>query len=127
MLKLAAKTKYPTSRTKLLRGTWNGFTSAMLAATTAVMKPAAPKSSPTARLPLCEFIAANVEKTSGLPFPKARNVTPVKVSLMPRMFAMVLRFMHRKSEAAMPMVLKRSAVHITSIMNATGFALAREQ
>jgi hypothetical protein len=99
----------------------------MLAATTAVIKPAAPNSSPTARLPLWVFMAAKVEKTSGLPFPKARNVTPAKLSLMPKMLAIVLRLMHKKSEAAIPMVLKRRLIHMTRMINATALTLEREQ
>jgi hypothetical protein len=56
------------------------------------MNPAAPTSSPTAKLPLFEFIAAKVEKTSGLPFPNAKNVTPAMLSLMPKIDAIVERF-----------------------------------
>jgi hypothetical protein len=99
----------------------------MLPATTATMNPAAPINSPTARLPLLLLIAAKVENTSGLPFPKARKVTPVKLSLMPSMLAIVLKFMHRKSEAAIPIVLKRRLIHTTRMVNATGFACGREQ
>jgi hypothetical protein len=72
-------------------------------------------------------MAAKVENTSGLPLPKARKVTPVKLSLIPKMFAIVLKFIQRKSEAAMPMVLKRRLIHNTSMANATGFALVRVQ
>jgi hypothetical protein len=112
---------------KLLLATWKGSTNAILPATTAVMKPAAPISSPTARLPLLLLIAAKVEKTSGLPFPKARNVTPVKLSLMPNMLAIVLKLMQRKSDAAMPIVLKRRLTHSTRMVKATGWAFGREQ
>ena len=80
-----------------------------------------------ARLPLSEDMAANVEKTSGLPFPKARNVTPVRLSLIPRILAIVLRLMHRKSLAAIPMVLNSNASHSASMMNATGFAFPKLQ
>ena len=127
MLKLAATMKKLMSRTKLLRATLKGLTKAIEPATTAVMKPAAPISSPTAKLPLCVFIAANVEKTSGLPFPKARKVTPVILSLMPSMLAIVLRLMQKKSLAAMPIALKRKLSHTTSMMNASGLALASLQ
>jgi len=120
-LKLAATAKNATSLTKLFRPTLKGFVIAMLPETTAVMKPAAPISSPTARLPLLLFIAAKVEKTSGLPLPKARKVTPVKLSLMPKIAAMVLRLTHRKSDAATPIVLNSRALHITMIVKATGF------
>lgn len=113
MLKLAAKMKKPTSRTKLFLATLKGRTSAMDPATTAEINPAAPMSSPIAKLPLCDFIAANVEKTSGLPFPKARNVTPAMLSLIPRMLAMVLRFIQKKSLAAIPIVLNSRASQST--------------
>jgi hypothetical protein len=92
-----------------------------------VIKLAAPINSPIARLPLFDRMAANVEKTSGLPFPKARNVTPVKLSLMPRMLASVLRSIHRKSLAAIPMVVNRIDNQKISIINASGFASAKEQ
>jgi hypothetical protein len=100
---------------------------AMLPETTAVMKPAAPISSPIARPPEWELMAAKVEKTSGLPLPKARNVTPVKLSLMPSKVAMVLKLIHRKSEAAMPIVLNKRLIHNTRMTKATGFAWGREQ
>jgi hypothetical protein len=89
--------------------------------TTAVMNPAAPKSSPTASDPLFVLMAAKVLNTSGLPFPNARKVTPVMLSLMPNIVAMVLRLMQKKSLAAMPMVLKSRPSHDISIMNARGF------
>lgn len=114
--------KNPTSRTKLLRATLKGRTSAMEPATTATMKLAAPISSPIARLAEFVLIAANVEKTSGLPLPKARNVTPAMLSLMPSRLAMVLRLTQKKSLAAIPIVLKRSPSHKTSITKAKGFA-----
>jgi hypothetical protein len=104
-----------------------GLTSAIEPATTAVINAAAPMSSPIAKLPLFELIAANVEKTSGLPFPNARKVTPVKLSLIPRMLEMVLRLIQRKSLAAMPIVLKRRPNHTTIMINARGFALGRLQ
>jgi hypothetical protein len=91
-------------------------------ATTDVMNTAAPMSSPTARLPLFVLMAANVENTSGLPLPKASSVTPAMLSLIPRMLAMVLRLMQKKSLAAMPMVENSSPSHEIKIMNATGFA-----
>lgn len=40
------------------------------------MNEAAPKSSPIANAPEFDLKAAKVEKTSGDPFEKARNVTP---------------------------------------------------
>lgn len=127
VLKLTATTKNPTSRKKLLRATLNGRTNAMEPATTDVINVAAPINSPMAKLPLFDLIAAKVEKTSGLPFPKARNVTPVKLSLIPRTLAKVLRFMHRKSLAAIPMVLNNKHSHKMRMINATGLAFGREQ
>jgi hypothetical protein len=96
-------------------------------ATTAVMNPAAPKSSPTARLPLLVLIAANVEKTSGLPFPNAKNVTPAMLSLIPRIPAIVLRSIQKKSLAAMPMVEKSKPSHDMSRMKAIGFKCGMRQ
>jgi hypothetical protein len=43
------------------------------------------------------------------------------------MLAIVLKFMHKKSEAAIPIVLKRRLIHTTRMVNATGFACGREQ
>jgi hypothetical protein len=120
-------TKNPTSRTKLRRATLNGWIRAMEPATTDVMKLAAPISSPMARLPLFDLMAANVENTSGLPFPNARNVTPVKLSLIPRMLAKVLKSIHKKSLAAIPMVLKSKDSHKMRTMKAIGLASANVQ
>jgi hypothetical protein len=72
-------------------------------------------------------MAAKVEKTSGLPFPNARNVTPAMLSLMPSIDAIVLRLMQKKSEAAMPIVVNSNPSHRDSIMKATGCALSRLQ
>jgi hypothetical protein len=47
------------------------------------LKVAAPNNSPIAKLKVPWFIAENVENTSGLPFPKAKKVTPAVVSLNP--------------------------------------------
>ena len=127
ILKAIARIKYPTSRTKLLRATLKGRTSAIEPATMDVMKLAAPSSSPMARLPLFDRMAAKVENTSGLPFPNARKVTPVRLSLKPRTLAKVLRSIQRKSLAAMPMVLKRSDSHRTMTMKASGLAFAAVQ
>jgi len=126
-LKLAAIMKKQTSRTKLLRPTLNGLTNAMEPAITAVMKLAAPISSPTARLPLLVLMAAKVEKMSGLPLPKAKNVTPARLSLMPSSFAIVLRLTEKKSLAAIPMVLKSNPSHNAIIPKATGCAPDRAQ
>lgn len=122
MLNDAATVKKPTSLMKLCLATLKGRTSAIEPATTAVINPAAPTSSPTAKLPLPVLMAANVEKTSGLPFPRARNVTPARLSLVPSMLAIVLRLTQKKSLAAMPMVLKRRPSHNKIIVKAIGFA-----
>jgi hypothetical protein len=95
--------------------------------TTAVIKHAAPMSSPTAKLAAWVRKAAKVEKTSGLPLPKASSVTPAKLSLMPRMRAMVLRLTQKKSLAAMPMVLKRRASQSVIRTKAMGLACGRRQ
>lgn len=96
-------------------------------ATTAEMKHAAPINSPIARL--AEFVlkAANVEKTSGLPLPNARKVTPAMLSLIPSRPDIVLRFTQKKSLAAIPIVLKSIESHKTRITNATGLAWGRRQ
>jgi hypothetical protein len=91
------------------------------------MNPAAPINSPIAKLPEFVFIAANVENTSGLPFPKAKNVTPAMLSLIPSSVEIVLRLTQKKSLAAMPIVLKRSASHSTSITKARGLRWGRRQ
>jgi hypothetical protein len=127
MLKLAATMKNPTSLTNVFFPTLNSRTSAIDPATTAVMNPAAPINSPTARLPLWELIAANVENTSGLPLPKARKVTPAMLSLIPRMLAIVERLIQKKSEAAIPIVVKSRPSHRVKIIKATGCALLRSQ
>lgn len=126
-LKAAATVKKPTSRTKAFLATLKGLTRAMEPATTAVMKPAAPKSSPIARLLLFVLKAAKVEKTSGLPFPKAKKVTPAMLSLIPRIVAIVLKLMQKKSLAAMPIVLNRRPSHETRMRKATGLAWGMEQ
>jgi hypothetical protein len=119
--------KNPTSLIKVFFPTLNSRTIAIDPATTVVINTAAPINSPTARLPLCELIAANVEKTSGLPFPNARKVTPAMLSLIPRIDAMVLRLGQKNSEAAMPIVENNSASHSERIMKATGCAFGRLQ
>ena len=47
--------------------------------------------------------AEKVLKTSGLPLPKARKVTPAVDSLNPRYDAIVDRFGQKKSDAEIPM------------------------
>lgn len=87
--------------------TLNGFTRAMDPATTAVMNDAAPMSSPMAILLLSSFIAANVEKISGLPLPRARRVTPAKVSFIRSPRAIELKLTEKKSPATVPKAVKR--------------------
>ena len=120
MLKPTAAIKKVTSLIKTFLATLNGLTSAIDPATTAVMKPAAPISSPIAKLPLCVLIAAKVENTSGLPFPNASNVTPAMLSPIPSIVAIVLRLTQKKSLAAIPIVLKRSPIQRTKIVKAIG-------
>jgi hypothetical protein len=48
-------------------------------------------------------------------------------ALMPNMLATVFRLMHKKSEAAIPMVLKRRLIHMTRMINATALTSEREQ
>lgn len=127
MVKLTDTMKKTMSRTNVFLPTLNSRTRAMEPATTAVMKPAAPISSPMAILPLLEFMAAKVLKTSGEPFPKAKKVTPAKLSGRPRTLAMVLKLTLKKSLAAMPMVEKRRPSQRAKTVNATGRALGREQ
>jgi hypothetical protein len=127
MLNPAATMKNPTSLTKLLRATLKGRTRAIDPATTAVMKQAAPINSPIAKLAEFVLMAANVENTSGLPLPKAKNVTPAILSLIPKRLAIVLRLTQKKSLAAIPMVLNRRASHNTIMQNATGFASGSRQ
>jgi hypothetical protein len=115
------------SLTKVFLATLNSRTRAIEPATTEVMKPAAPINSPTAMLPLLELMAAKVLKTSGEPFPKAKKVTPAKLSLSPRKVAIVLRFTLKKSLAAIPMVVNSKPSQRTSIMKASGWAWPRLQ
>jgi hypothetical protein len=105
------------SRIKLLFPTLNSVTQPMVPATMAVMKLAAPMSSPTAMAALLDLMAMTVLKTSGDPFPIARNVTPARFSGMLRTLAMVWRFGEKKSLAAMPMVEKRRPSHSVKSAN----------
>ncbi|KAI9641104.1 hypothetical protein NHQ30_010534 [Ciborinia camelliae] len=127
ILKLAATMKKPISLTNVFLPTLNSLTKAIDPATTAVINPAAPMSSPTARLPLCEPIAANVENTSGLPLPKARNVTPAILSLIPNMLAIVDKLIQKKSLAAIPIVENNNASHSMRMARATGWAFGSLQ
>lgn len=127
MVKLTAKMKKTMSRTKVFLLTLNSRTRAIDPATTAEMKPAAPINSPTAMLPLLEPMAAKVLKTSGEPFPKAKKVTPARLSGSPRTLAIVLKLTLKKSLAAIPMVEKSSPSQSASRAKATGFAFGRTQ
>jgi hypothetical protein len=92
-----------------------------------VMKLAAPRSSPIARLPDCARIAEKVEKTSGEPLPNARKVTPATFSLRPRSWAIVAKFGVKKSDALIPSVEKRKNNQIRSPMNINGLTPGEEQ
>jgi hypothetical protein len=105
----------------------NGLTIAIEPATTAVMKHAAPISSPIAREPESAFMAANVLKTSGEPFPNARKVTPAMLSDIPRMLAIVERLTQKKSLAAIPIVENRIPSHDAKIRNGTPRAFPKRQ
>jgi hypothetical protein len=72
-------------------------------------------------------MAAKVEKTSGLPLPNARKVTPAMLSLNPRRDEIVLRLTQKKSLAAIPMVLKSRDSHRVRIMNVRGLRSGRRQ
>lgn len=82
--------------------------------TTETMNDAAPRSSPTAKLPEWAFMAENVEKTSGLPFPIAKKVTPATFSSRPRTVAIVARFGQKKSDATIPSIANSKANHTSS-------------
>jgi hypothetical protein len=65
--------------------------------------------------------AENVEKTSGLPLPKARKVTPAVDSFRPRYAAIVERFGQKKSDAEMPMNEKRKTRTMIKPRPTSGF------
>ncbi len=83
---------------------------------TETMKDAAPMSSPIANDPESDFIAPKVEKTSGDPFPNARNVTPAVLSLRPSREAIVLRLGQKKSLATTPTQLNRKSIQSRIMM-----------
>ena len=88
--------------------------------TTETINDAAPRSSPIARLPELVRMAENVENTSGLPFPKARKVTPATFSSSPRIFARVARFGQKKSDADIPRVENKKASQTRRPANMNG-------
>lgn len=92
-----------------------------------MMNDAAPRSSPMARLPESARMAENVEKTSGLPFPKARNVTPATFSSNPRSCAIVARFGVKKSEALIPRVEKRKISQTMRAVKTKGLSVVSVQ
>ncbi len=104
---MIAIVKKPTSLRNGPRSTLKGLMMHMEPTTHDVMKVAAPSNSPIARPPEFERMAEKVAKTSGLPLPKARNVTPATFSSSPRILESVPRFGQKKSDALMPSVLKR--------------------
>lgn len=109
-----AMMKKTMSLTKLCLSTLNSLIMAMDPATTAVMKEAAPISSPTASAALLDRMDMMVLNKSGDPFPRARKVTPVRFSGMLKTMAMVWRFGEKKSLAAMPIVEKSKPIHRVS-------------
>lgn len=104
-----AKVKKPTSRRNGPLSTLNGLMMHMEPTTQEVMNAAAPSNSPIARPPESARIAEKVEKTSGLPLPKARKVTPATFSSKPRIRERVWRLEQKKSDAPIPRVEKRKA------------------
>lgn len=110
---VTATVKKPTSRKNGARSTLNGLMIHMLPTTQEVTNVAAPRSSPIASPPELVRIAEKVAKTSGLPFPNARNVTPATFSSRPSIRESVPRLGQKKSEALMPRVLKRKRSHTT--------------
>jgi len=99
--------KNAASRKKGPRLTRKGLMMHMEPTTHETMKDAAPKSSPMAKLPAFARRAENVAKTSGLPLPNARKVTPATFSSRFKSCAIVAKFGQKKSEALMPSVEKR--------------------
>jgi hypothetical protein len=91
------------------------------------MNVAAPMSSPTAKLPELARMAENVEKTSGLPFPKANKVTPATFSSKPSNWEMEARFGVKKSEALMPRVEKRKMSQRRRAVKTNGRRIASVQ
>jgi hypothetical protein len=86
---------------------------------TLTMKEAAPISSPMASEPDPDLIAPKVEKTSGLPLPNARKVTPAVLSLKPKRAANVLKFGQKKSLATIPTQEKRKSIQTMMVKSAT--------
>jgi hypothetical protein len=84
------------------------------------MKDAAPRSSPIAKLPELVRRAENVAKTSGLPFPNARKVTPATFSSKFSSCAMVAKFGQKKSEALIPRVENKKTSQKSKPMNTNG-------
>lgn len=72
-------------------------------------------------------MAENVEKTSGLPFPNARNVTPVTFSSKPSNCAIVAKFGVKKSEALIPRVENRKTSQTMRPMKASGLSVVSVQ
>ena len=91
------------------------------------MKDAAPKSSPMAKLPAFVRRAENVAKTSGLPLPNARKVTPATCSSRLRSCAIVAKLGQKKSEALMPRVENRKPSHSRKPRNTNGRAVGLAQ
>lgn len=102
-----ATVKKPTSRMNGARSTLKGLMMHIEPTTQDVTNAAAPNNSPMANPPESSRMAEKVEKRSGLPLPKARNVTPATFSSRPSSCASVPRLGQKKSDALMPRVEKR--------------------
>ena len=63
-----------------------------------------------------------MENTSGLPFPKAKKVTPAVDSFKPKYWAIVERFGQKKSDAEIPMKEKRKQRMTKRAETTKGFA-----
>jgi hypothetical protein len=122
-----ARVEKPTSRRNGPRLTVNGLMIHIDPTTHDTMNVAAPSSSPIARPPDWALMAENVEKTSGLPFPNARNVTPATFSSSPSSWAMVARFGVKKSEALIPRVENRKMSQVNRERKTNGRILGSAQ
>src|SRR6266403_1880322 len=98
-----ATVKNAASRKNGPRLTRKGLMMHMEPTTQETMKDAAPKSSPMAKLPAFARRAANVAKTSGLPFPNARKVTPATFSSRLRSCEIVAKLGQKKTERGRPL------------------------
>ena len=115
-----ATVKKAQSRKKGPRLTRKGLMIHIEPTTQETMKDAAPRSSPIAKLPELVRRAENVANTSGLPLPKARNVTPATFSSKFSSCAMVAKFGQKKSAALIPRVENKKISQKSRPMNTKG-------